>query len=173
MIYSIVGSWCDWACSLYGRSVALIACASERTMQYNHRCFRSLVTVVYDHRQSFSPVICYSYLSDCRLPPCPFTCIYCFLSMYLSMLMYALAPQHLTLCARQVVLWFLSILASYAVCQSVRPAATSTSMGVRTAILRWIQPFILAVLVICRETQQGTGQKLDSGSKWDTHFCVL
>ena len=99
-----VGSRCDRARSLYGRSVALITCVSERTTQYNHKHFRSLVTVVYDHIQSFSPVVCYLYLLDCGLPPCPFMCIYCFLSMYLSTLMYALAPQHLMLCARQVVL---------------------------------------------------------------------
>ena len=46
--------------------------------------------------------------------------------MYLRSLLYALAPQRLMLCARQVVSYVLSILASYAVCQTVRPAASST-----------------------------------------------
>ena len=42
--------------------------------------------------------------------------------MYLRLLLYALAPQHLTLCARQVVSYVLSILASYAVCQTDLPS---------------------------------------------------
>ena len=42
--------------------------------------------------------------------------------MYLRSLLYALAPQHLMLCARQVVSYVLSILASYAVCQTDLPS---------------------------------------------------
>jgi hypothetical protein len=46
--------------------------------------------------------------------------------MYLSMHSCALAPQLLTLCARQVDLISLSNIASYTVCQTTRPTAIAT-----------------------------------------------
>ena len=77
-----VGDWYDRARD------DLIACASERTTQHDHSCFGLVVTVSVMIRDN---PLDYEYV---------FTCIYKFLTMYLSTRSCILAPQHLTLCAR-------------------------------------------------------------------------
>ena len=67
-----VGSQCDRARSLYGRSVALIACASERTTQHDRSCFRSLDTLFYDHGQSLSPSFSIRFYRTAGFRPIPF-----------------------------------------------------------------------------------------------------
>ena len=71
-----VGSRCDRACSLYGCSVTLIACASERTTQYDHKRFRSLVTIFCDHGQSYLPIFVICIYRTVGFRPILFTCSY-------------------------------------------------------------------------------------------------
>ena len=77
----------------------LIAGANERTTQHGRYRFRSVVTMFCDHGQSYIRSFVIRILQSAGLNPL-FSHVSTSLSMYLRRLMYALAPQRLTLCAR-------------------------------------------------------------------------